>query len=154
MLYKILLLPARLLIHFYFRKIIINKKSRLCCDGPMLIASNHPNSFLDAIMLAILFKRPIYSLARGDAFAGKVITKILTSFNILPVYRISEGAENLEYNYTTFNACQHIFKKNGIILIFSEGKCKMNGIFARLKRELPGLQYLHGEKIFLLKFYL
>jgi 1-acyl-sn-glycerol-3-phosphate acyltransferase len=91
--------------------------------GPLIIASNHPNSFLDAIILATLFKNPVYSLARGDAFAGKLITKILTSFNMLPVYRVSEGVENLEHNYATFEACQEIFKKNGIVLIFSEGRC-------------------------------
>jgi len=91
--------------------------------GPLLIAANHPNSFLDAIILATLFKRPVYSLARGDAFKGKIITKILRSFNMLPVYRISEGAENLDSNYFTFDACQDIFRKGGIVLIFSEGRC-------------------------------
>ena len=64
--------------------------------GPLLIAANHPNSFLDAIIVSTLFKRPVYSLARGDAFAGKFFTTILTSLNMLPVYRISEGPENLE----------------------------------------------------------
>lgn len=123
MLYKILLFPARLFINFYCRNIVINNKSILQKQGPLLIAANHPNSFLDAIILATLFKNPIYSLARGDAFAGKIITRILTSFNMLPVYRVSEGVENLEYNYTTFDACQNIFKKDGIILIFSEGRC-------------------------------
>ena len=92
-------------------------------DGPLLIASNHPNSFLDAIILATLFKKPIYSLARGDAFAGKIITKILSSFNMLPVYRITEGVRNIENNYTTFEACHDIFAKGGIVLIFSEGGC-------------------------------
>ena len=79
-------------------------------QGPLLIAANHPNSFLDAIILTSLFKNPVYSLARGDAFAGKIITKILTSLNMLPVYRVSEGVENLEHNYTTFKACQDIFR--------------------------------------------
>ncbi|MGH2648370.1 MAG: 1-acyl-sn-glycerol-3-phosphate acyltransferase, partial [Ginsengibacter sp.] len=104
-------------------KIIISNKDILQCPGPLLIASNHPNSFLDAIILATLFKNPVFSLARGDAFAGKIITKILNGFNMLPVYRVSEGVENLENNYATFEACQDIFKKNGIILIFSEGRC-------------------------------
>ena len=79
--------------------------------GPLLIAANHPNSFLDAIIVATLFKNPVYSLARGDAFNGKLITKILTSLNMLPVYRISEGAENLDNNYSTFDECQDIFQK-------------------------------------------
>ena len=123
MLYKFLLLPARIFIHFYCRSIVINKKKLLAQKGPLLIASNHPNSFLDAIILATLFKSPIHSLTRGDAFANKLITKILTSFHMLPVYRVSEGVENLENNYDTFSACQDIFKHDGIVLIFSEGRC-------------------------------
>jgi 1-acyl-sn-glycerol-3-phosphate acyltransferase len=91
--------------------------------GPLLIAANHPNSFLDAIIVGSLFKSPVYSLARGDAFAGKFITKILRSFNMLPVYRVSEGVENLEHNYTTFEACEKLFEEDKIVLIFSEGRC-------------------------------
>lgn len=91
--------------------------------GPLLIAANHPNSFLDAIIVSTLFKAPIHSLARGDAFAGKFITKLLGSFNMLPVYRVSEGVENLEHNYTTFDACEKLFEQNKIVLIFSEGGC-------------------------------
>jgi 1-acyl-sn-glycerol-3-phosphate acyltransferase len=92
-------------------------------QGPLLIAANHPNSFLDAIILSSLFKQPIYSLARGDAFTNKLVTRILTSLNMLPVYRVSEGVENLEHNYTTFDACQKLLSDNKIILIFSEGRC-------------------------------
>src|SRR5664279_3900589 len=92
-------------------------------EGPLIIAANHPNSFLDAIIMATLFNNPVHSLARGDAFAGKNITKILTTLNMLPVYRISEGVENLEHNYSTFQACQTLFKKGKIVLIFSEGRC-------------------------------
>lgn len=35
-------------------------------NGPLLIACNHPDSFLDAIILATLFRRPVYSLAAGS----------------------------------------------------------------------------------------
>jgi 1-acyl-sn-glycerol-3-phosphate acyltransferase len=123
LLYKILLYPARIAVHFYCRKIVVNHSDFLQEQGPMILAANHPNSFLDAIILASIFKSPIYSLARGDAFAGKLVTKILSSFNMMPVYRVSEGVENLEHNYTTFHSCQELFEKNKIVLIFSEGRC-------------------------------
>ncbi|MEO8823714.1 MAG: 1-acyl-sn-glycerol-3-phosphate acyltransferase, partial [Ginsengibacter sp.] len=121
MLYKILFYPSKLAIHFYCRRIDINHKKWLNEKGPLLIAANHPNSFLDAIILSSLFKRPVYSLARGDAFAGKWIIKILTSLNMLPVYRMSEGTENLGLNYSTFEACKKLFEVDKIVLIFSEG---------------------------------
>lgn len=100
----------------------------------MLIAANHPNSFLDAIIVSTLFKKPVYSLARGDAFAGKIFTKILKSCNMLPVYRVSEGIENLGYNYTTFDACKKLFEENKIVLIFSEGGCTNEWKLRTLKK--------------------
>jgi hypothetical protein len=42
---------------------------------------------------------------------------------MLPVYRVSEGVENLEQNYTTFDSCKKLFEGNKIVLIFSEGRC-------------------------------
>ena len=123
MLYKILFFPSRIALRFYCRKIVINNKEMLRERGPILIAANHPNSFLDAVIVSSLFASPVYSLARGDAFAGRFFTKVLKSFNMLPVYRLSEGVANLEYNYTTFDACKKLFEENKTVLIFSEGSC-------------------------------
>jgi 1-acyl-sn-glycerol-3-phosphate acyltransferase len=123
LLYALLKFPAFVALYFYCRNIKINQPELLKSEGPLLLASNHPNSFLDAIIFASLFKRPIYSLTRGDAFAGRFFTALLRSMNMVPVYRASEGAENLERNYKSFSSCINVFKKNGIVLIFSEGRC-------------------------------
>lgn len=42
---------------------------------------------------------------------------------MFPVYRTSEGAENININYETFTVCRQLFKQNGIVLVFSEGLC-------------------------------
>ena len=114
-------------------------------EGPLLIACNHPNSFLDAIILATLFDKPIYSLARGDAFSNKFTAAILRMMNILPVYRISEGAENLNSNYDTFESCRNIFKQNGIVLIFSEGLCINEWKLRSLKKGTARLAFSSWE---------
>ena len=110
-------------------------------EGPLLIASNHPNSFLDAVIIATVFNKPVYSLARGDVFTNKFYSKILQSLNILPVYRISEGAENLEHNYSTFDDCKKLFKNNGIVLIFSEGSCSNEWHLRPLKKGTARLAF-------------
>lgn len=89
----------------------------------MLLASNHPNSFLDSVLLDTVFQQPVWSLARGDVFKKPFYIKLLTALKILPVYRTSEGVENLSENYKTFEECIAIFRKGGIITIYSEGKC-------------------------------
>ncbi|MCU7552410.1 1-acyl-sn-glycerol-3-phosphate acyltransferase [Chitinophagaceae bacterium LB-8] len=105
----------------YCRKVVINKPECLSLKGPVLFAANHPNSFLDGIIMTTLMEEQLYSLARGDAFARKTVGNILRRMFLLPVYRTNEGKENLSQNYTTFEACQQVFATNGIVLIFSEG---------------------------------
>jgi 1-acyl-sn-glycerol-3-phosphate acyltransferase len=107
----------------FCRRIIVNKPAMLKKQGPLLLASNHPNSFLDAIILDILFEQPIWSLARGDVFKNKFISRVLTALKMFPVYRVSEGVENLNINYETFESCKKLFHQKGLVLIFSEGKC-------------------------------
>lgn len=114
---------ARFCFLIYCRKLIVTRAEWLHSKGPILFAANHPNSFLDGIILTTLAKHRVYSLARGDAFQKIHFEKILRWFNLLPVYRTSEGVENLAHNYTTFAACEEVFKKQESVLIFSEGSC-------------------------------
>lgn len=123
MLYSFVKIIAKLALPIYCRHIAINRKALLKHEGPLLLAVNHPNSFLDAIILCTLFDKPLYALARGDAFKNKFAAKILFLFNMFPVYRVSEGVENMDENYKTFEQCKNIFKQDGVVLIFSEGRC-------------------------------
>ncbi len=123
MLYSFVKIIARLALPIYCRNLAINRKELLKHKGPLLLAVNHPNSFLDAIILCTLFDKPLYALARGDAFKKKSAAKFLYLFKMFPVYRVSEGVENMDENYKTFTLCKNVFKQNGIVLIFSEGRC-------------------------------
>ncbi len=126
MIYSILKVWVKLAAWIFCRKIIVNKREILKEKGPLLIACNHPNSFLDSVILDILFEQPLWSLARGDAFINKCVSNFLNAVRIMPVYsgKPSEGVkENLSGNYKTFEACLNIFKQNGLVHIFSEGKC-------------------------------
>lgn len=123
LLYSFLKFSVTLFRGFFFRSIRVDHPELFQIKGPVLIAANHPNSFLDAILLDTLFEQPVWSLARGDVFKNKFLTRLLTAMRILPVYRVSEGVENLGTNYETFATCKKIFRGNGLVLIFSEGLC-------------------------------
>jgi 1-acyl-sn-glycerol-3-phosphate acyltransferase len=132
--YSLLKLYARFAIKVYCTRIIINNPHVLRTKGPVLFASNHPNSFLDGMVLTTLLDEPLYSLARGDAFRKNWVNKLLRKLKLLPVYRTSEGVENLGHNYTTFDACRDTFKENGMVLIFSEGRCENEWHLRPLKK--------------------
>ena len=134
MLYPFLKIFVGLARHVFCRKVIINKPGLLKEKGPLILACSHPNSFLDAVMLDLLFKEPIWSLTRGDAFLNKFVNKTFFKLKMLPVYRPSEGVENLSENYKTFDDCMKIFRKNGVVLIFSEGLCENEWHLRSLKK--------------------
>lgn len=91
--------------------------------GPFILACNHPNSFLDAMLVGAYTSREIHFLARADVFNSPLKLWILSKLNLIPIYRLQEGAENLEKNKDTFDRCHKIFRNGGAILIFSEGLC-------------------------------
>jgi 1-acyl-sn-glycerol-3-phosphate acyltransferase len=123
-----------IMLRFFVRKIEVNGLEKLPKTGPILIASNHPNSFLDAILLQCAIKRPVWSLARGDAFKKPWAGKLLQKFYMMPIYRLSEGKEYLQKNDDTFERCAEIFKKHGQVLIFSEGICLNQNALLPLKK--------------------
>lgn len=141
MLYSVLKVIVRLAAKIFCRKIIINKPELLKEKGPMILACSHPNSFIDAVLMDILFEQPIWSLTRGDAFLNKRITKLFNKLKMLPVYRPTEGVENLSENYKTFEACIELFKRNQIVLIFSEGLCVNEWHLRSLKKGTARLAY-------------
>lgn len=89
----------------------------------MLLVANHPNSFLDAIIIGARFPRPVHFLARGDAFHRPWHNILLRLLNMIPVYRLSEGKENLHLNEQAFRRSTEILASGGIVLIFIEGIC-------------------------------
>ena len=123
MLYRLLKILSRLALPIWCRHLIINRPQILKEKGPLLIAANHPYSFLDSVLLNTVFKEPVWSLARGDVFKKPFYIRLLNALKIMPVYRTSEGVENLSENYKTFDECLFLFKNKGLVTIYSEGKC-------------------------------
>ena len=101
----------------------IKNKHLLSKKGSLLIIANHPNSFLDAIIIGAYYKRSVYFLARGDAFNKKHHRFLLRSLNMIPVYRLREGKENLHLNEYAFKESIHLLSKGEAVLVFIEGIC-------------------------------
>lgn len=87
------------------------------------MVANHPNSFLDAIIIGSFFHENVHFLARGDAFRDKKHRFLLKMLKMIPIYRLSEGKENLHLNEYAFTESARILNNGGIVLIFIEGIC-------------------------------
>lgn len=112
---------VRVALQFYCRKVDFNYQQIHSGNEPLILACTHPNSFFDALVIGAYHPRKMYFLARGDAFKKKWAATLLRMLNMIPIYRLSEGKENLENNNKTFADCIDILKGRGAVLIFSEG---------------------------------
>lgn len=118
----------------HFRRIFVKTIANIPRKGPALLSCNHPNSFLDAMVVALILKRDVYFLARSDVFKKPVANYLLRKLNMIPIYRLQEGVENLDRNNETFRICSEILGRGELLLIFTEGNCVVEKRLRTLKK--------------------
>ena len=114
---------VKLALRIFCPQVNIVNPHYLNSEGPLLIVANHPNSFLDAVIVGAFYQRKIHFLARGDVFQNPIFGYLLRSIGMIPVFRAREGKEHLHRNSHTFQESVDIMKGGGAVLIFIEGIC-------------------------------
>lgn len=107
-------------LRLYFRKIIISGQENIP-EGPVVFAANHQNAFLDALLIVCFNPHFTHFLTRADIFKRLFLKWLLSTLNMIPVYRIRDGWESLSENQKTFEACHQAFLRNEAVVIFPEG---------------------------------
>ena len=146
---NILKLFIRAALWLFCAEINTKNKYLLNTKGPLLIIANHPNSFLDAIIIGTRYNRRIHFLARGDVFTKKLHRFLLSLLNMIPVYRLREGKEFLHLNEYAFVESARLLKNNEAVLIFIEGTCLNTNALQPFKKGTARiLQACHTENLF------
>ena len=123
----------------FFKRMQIKNVHYLQVKGPVILAVNHPNAFMDPIALTTMAYPPrLRYLARGDAFKKGIVTTLLESLGIIPIYRIQDGGkEGLKKNDETYNRVKQLLTRNKKIIIFAEGLCIQERRLRPLKKGVP-----------------
>lgn len=121
MFYYCIKLLGRCSLLFFFRRKIKCGFPLHTLKGPAIIAANHPDSMVDAVIIACLCRQPVYFTIRSDMFRNPVFRFFLKFLHGIPVFRSSEEKGKLKENFNSIARCRDILKKNGIILVFPEG---------------------------------
>jgi 1-acyl-sn-glycerol-3-phosphate acyltransferase len=102
--------------------VIVVGKENIPHDKPVLFAPNHQNALMDALAVLFTQNEETVFLARSDIFSGKILSKILFSMKILPVFRIRDGKEKLKLNELIFQKTVDIIVLKKKIAIFPEAQ--------------------------------
>lgn len=107
----------------YFRGYRVKNADRIRQKGPMFVAMNHPNAFMDPICFStLLFYPRTYYMARGDAFKKGLASVMLQSMGIVPIYRLRDGGyESVKKNLESFKLAYNLLDKKARIMVFAEG---------------------------------
>lgn len=151
---------------FFYKKIIVKGVNNIPKKGAVLFVANHKNALIDPLLIATTSPRDIHFLTRASAFKIGIVKWILSTVNMLPIYRLRDGKETLAKNDEIFNQCFDILNKQRSLLIFPEGTHDMRrwvrplskgftriafGVFEKYP-DLPlyiipvGLNYTNAEK--------
>lgn len=106
---------------FYFKKILISGKDNIPKDKAIVFVSNHQNALIDPLLIGAVTPRELNFLTRADVFNKPMIKALLSTVNMMPIYRIKDGRTGLSKNEEVFQQCHKILNKNGTVLIFPEG---------------------------------
>lgn len=105
-----------------YRKVEVKGEENLPTDGPIILAPNHCNTLMDALVLLRAHKKQTVFGARADMFNNKLIAKIMYFLRILPMVRQRDGLRNVLKNVETQDIIVETLENDVRFCIFPEGR--------------------------------
>jgi 1-acyl-sn-glycerol-3-phosphate acyltransferase len=119
--YEILKKICRFAFQVFYNDISVEGKENIPTTGPLIFAPNHQNALMDALAIILYTKRQPVFMAKADIFSNSLTRKILYFLKIIPVYRLRDGKENLNYNDESFDIALRCLMNNNAVGIMPEG---------------------------------
>src|SRR5512143_2113879 len=88
--YGVLRAIGRLALRWFYRDVEVVGTNRIPDEGPALLASNHPNALVDALVIGCTLRRPVTLTAKATLL-GRPITRVLLRLTgVVPLRRASD----------------------------------------------------------------
>ena len=122
MIYSFLKRIIKITLFVFFKKIVVIGKNNIPTKGPLIIVANHPNTFMDPMIIVSITKQRLGFVGNGGIFVNKVVNSVLTFFHVIPIYREKDRAPGEKQdNSKAFEKCHDYLKDKRSFLIFPEG---------------------------------
>lgn len=143
MLYGFLRWIAGIALHWFYADIIVVGQDRVPPDGPIIIAANHPNALVDALVAGWILPRRLSITAKATLVENPVLALLFRMLGIVPLRRVSDeqkkqldGTLDPSRNEGAFARVMEVLASNGVVLIFPEGKSHNEPTIAPLRSGL------------------
>ena len=133
----------------FYKRVGIKNVKYVKVKGPVIVAINHPNAFMDPVLFTYVAYPPkFYFLARGDVFKQGLASYFFEGLGIAPIFRIQDGGKDgLKKNDETYSRVFKLLSKNKKVIIFAEGLCIQERRLRPLKKGVPRMIFNAMEQI-------
>jgi 1-acyl-sn-glycerol-3-phosphate acyltransferase len=112
---------ARFWLWFLFKAVDVRHPERVPAAGPILLCANHPNNFIDSLLVGRAVRRKVHYLATAALFRNPLMGRFLLACGAIPVYRKQDDPDKMDRNLDTFAACFAAFARGRLVAIYPEG---------------------------------
>jgi 1-acyl-sn-glycerol-3-phosphate acyltransferase len=124
---------ARFLLALFYRRIDVVGVENVPAEGGLVVAANHHNSVVDAMLLIARLPRQVRTLANAPLFGHLLIGPFLRLVGALPVHRRQEAGTDPARNAALFAATTETLRGGGAIAIFPEGRTQAEPVLLELR---------------------
>src|SRR5256885_15419805 len=90
MLYRTLRAAADVALRWYYADVVVQGAERVPASGPLVIASNHPNALVDALVVATTMRRRVLMTAKATLFEHPLLAPLLRAVGVVPLRRAKD----------------------------------------------------------------
>ncbi len=131
--YRLARLVAGLFLRVFYRRIEVVGTERVPREGALIVAANHNNSAVDAMLLIAHLPRRLHTIANAPLFRHPVVGPLLRLVGALPVHRRQEAGDDPARNAGLFAATDSLLRAGGAIVIFPEGRTQAVPVLTKLR---------------------
>jgi 1-acyl-sn-glycerol-3-phosphate acyltransferase len=136
---------ARLLLALFYRRVEVHGLARVPRHGPLVVAANHHNGLVDAMLVLAALPRRLAPLAKAPLFAHPLIGPFLWLAGAIPVHRRQDSSGDPSRNAAMFAQAAARLRGGGAILIFPEGVSQPEPVLMPLRTGLARLVLEAGQ---------
>lgn len=128
MLYRALRAAADVALRWYYADIVVQGAERIPAAGPLVIAANHPNALVDALLAVTTLRRPVRLTAKATLFEHPLLAPVLRAVGVVPLRRAKDelaarrgGEVSVARNAEGFRQVTDALREGSVVLVFPEG---------------------------------
>ena len=131
--YRFVRAMIRILLWLFYRRIVVVGRERIPSDGGVIIAANHHNALVDAMLIIAVVPRAVTALAKAPLFRHPLVGPLLRMVGAVPVHRRLEAGDDPQRNDAMFAAAVDALCAGRVVLIFPEGRSQPQPILLPLR---------------------